>query len=95
MTEETTVQSILNWFYKNFEAIEENTPRDDGEWVFIWGEPELTRDIVEDHYGQCAASDLAVRVIDHDRPGIEQWVPVPECGDDYPNQLTMDFNGPQ
>jgi hypothetical protein len=36
---EGAAELIVEWFRRNFERPEESTPRDDGEWVYIWGGP--------------------------------------------------------
>jgi len=74
-----TVDGIIKWFFKNYERIEESTPRNDGEWVFIWGEPDSTQSIIEGYWGVWPeAAKLAWETIEHDNDGNDEWVPVPK-----------------
>lgn len=70
-------KDIIEHFYQQYERIEESTPRDEGEWVFIWGEPDSLVSLID--YDQPNA-DAAMTGIE-EREGIsrdeEEWVPVP------------------
>jgi hypothetical protein len=46
------VERLRNWFFSRYERIEESTPRDSGEWVFLTGEPEMTDVLLEETMSQ-------------------------------------------
>src|ERR1700728_3830981 len=56
LTVDEAVDLITEWFLQNFERPEDSTPRDDGDWVYIWGGPYEHRDVTEDLFS-CVASD--------------------------------------
>jgi hypothetical protein len=66
--------AMVQWFFANFEVPEENTPRDDGEWVFIWGGPHEAREELEATFPHATetALDLAVKEIEED---CWEWAP--------------------
>ena len=73
------VEVIKGWFFDNYEDPVYHTPRDDGDWVYIWGGPYCTREIIEDAFGGVASDleiDFAVGEIESE--GAE-WV-VPSVG---------------
>lgn len=79
--EKTKVQDIINWFHRKYERIEESTPRNDGDWVFIWGDPDSTQNLIVNQWGESEGAKLASRVIEHDCDN-DEWVPVPKEGMD-------------
>jgi hypothetical protein len=71
------MSEIIKWFFANYERIEDSTPRDDGEWVFIWGEPETTSDLVGQKWGEGPLVEAAIKTIEEEADGNDLWVPVP------------------
>ena len=85
---EDIVEAVREWFFHNFEDPAEHTPRDGGEYVYIWGGPYDTRDIIENIFADSLTDDEITQVIkDLERDGAE-WVPAdrriqpPEDDDD-------------
>jgi hypothetical protein len=83
---EAIIEHMVQWFLHNYESVEENTPRDSGEWVYIHGEPVDTGEELFEAFDHLFAGDLieaaAVQLEeDHD---VDEWVPVPrqEAGDE-------------
>jgi hypothetical protein len=37
------VKVLIGWFLENYERPEGRTPRDDGDWVWIWGGPFISK----------------------------------------------------
>jgi hypothetical protein len=73
---ETAVDLMVQWFFTNFEDPVENTPRDAGDWVFIWGGPYYARDELEYAFGTVVtpqAIEEAVAKIEEE--GGPQWPP--------------------
>ena len=90
MEHENAVGLIKDWFFENFEDPAHHTPRDSGEFVYIWGGPYDARDIIENVFADTASDELINATIDEvEREGIE-WVPnsrrlqPPEDYDDPP-----------
>ena len=84
-SDQEAAKIMADWFLSNFEDPVENTPRDDGEWVYIWGEPttpenELLQFNVRDEVREMALNIIKNEVGDMD-PG--EWVPIPREEDDY------------
>lgn len=66
---------IVEWFHQNFERPEESTPRDDGDWVYIWGGPYEHRDIIGEFFSDIASDDIkdaAIAILDREET---EWVP--------------------
>jgi hypothetical protein len=70
------VELMVQWFFRNFEDPVQNTPWDEGEYVFIWGGPFYAHDELEDAFGAAVtpqAIEEAVAKIEED--GGPQWAP--------------------
>lgn len=87
---EDIIESVRDWFFHNFEDPAEHTPHDEGEYVYIWGGPYDTRDIIENVFADSLTDDEITQVIeDLENDGVE-WVPSerrilpPEDDDDEP-----------
>jgi hypothetical protein len=52
------IDLMVRWFFANFEDPAESTPRDDGDWVWIWGGPYYARDEIEYAFGDVASEQL-------------------------------------
>jgi hypothetical protein len=66
---------IVEWFHRNFERPEESTPRDEGDWVYIWGGPYEHRDIIGDLLSDVAPEpviEAAIEILDREET---EWVP--------------------
>jgi hypothetical protein len=50
---------MVEWFFTNFEDPAEETPHDEGEYVYIWGGPFDAREQLDDTFG-AAATKLAI-----------------------------------
>jgi hypothetical protein len=61
------VKKIVDWFLCNYEDPARNCPRDDGDWVWIWGGPynahEVMRDDFEGELMRLFGEDVAAKVI--------------------------------
>jgi hypothetical protein len=80
---------MVQWFLQNYESVEENTPRDSGEWVYIWGEPVNATEELFNQFNELFAAeliDVAVEVLERDYD-VDDWVPVPsrDADDDEPS----------
>lgn len=86
------VELITEWFLQNFERPEESTPRDEGDWVYIWGGPYEHRDIIEDLLRGVAPDAIIEAAIDALDGHQTEWVPnssrvqPPEEDDDPPTR---------
>ena len=72
---EGAAELIVEWFHRNFERPEESTPRDEGDWVYIWGGPYEHRDIMWDLFSGIASDeiiDAAIAMLDREQTA---WVP--------------------
>jgi hypothetical protein len=79
---------VVQWFLQNYESVEENTPRDSGEWVYIWGEPVDAREELDSQFGGLFAEEMieaAAKTLE-DEHDVWEWVPVPsrDADDDEP-----------
>jgi hypothetical protein len=69
------VEAIVDWFCSNFEDPCHHTMRNDGEYVFLWGDPQSARDELEVAFPSVDEKliDAAVGCIEED--GGFDWVP--------------------
>jgi hypothetical protein len=51
---DAVVSAMTRWFYTNFESPECNMPREDGEFVFVWGGPYDAREEINNAFGATA-----------------------------------------
>lgn len=73
---------MLHWFYRNFEDPTNETPRDDGEFIYIWGGPYDARDELWDEFRSIVPEDRIEEVISEvEASGIQDWAP----GADHPS----------
>ena len=69
---------MADWFLANFENPAEETPWDEGEYVYIWGGPYDARDELEEVFGKLAtkaAIEAAVEQIEDGEDGSLEWAP--------------------
>jgi hypothetical protein len=87
-TKEAIIEYMSNWYLAHYEDPSENTPRDSGEWVFIWGEPispqvALSEEF-SDLFSEALINETAEQLCkEHD---IFEWVPVPEYEEEESSQ---------
>jgi hypothetical protein len=70
------VDVIKEWFLFNFEDPTMETPRNDGEFTYIWGGPYDAREVIEDVYAGAASETViegAIRAVED--TGISDWAP--------------------
>ena len=75
MNHDDVVEAMVRWFFANFEDPVENTPWNDGEYVFICGGPYDARDELEDAFGQVASDRAIAAAIDRIEEEGDMWVP--------------------
>jgi hypothetical protein len=69
------VDLIREWFFANFEDPVEGTPRQDGEYFYIWGGPYDARDVITDVYSGAASEEVIEAAVNSvERYGID-WAP--------------------
>ena len=69
------VEVMMEWFFTNFEDPVENTPWDEGEYVYIWGGPFDAREELNDAFGdQVTEATIEAAAEEIEKDGIE-WVP--------------------
>jgi|SRR6476620_354359 hypothetical protein len=54
---------MLYWFHGNFEDPSNETPRDEGEFIYIWGGPYDARDELWNEFGSIVPEDRIEEVI--------------------------------
>jgi hypothetical protein len=87
MDHDDAIELMTRWFFTNFEEPAENTPWDDGEYVWIWGGPFYTRDEIESAFSDMTTQPVLDEVIaEIENHGCE-WAPncnrqQPEMADD-------------
>jgi hypothetical protein len=77
-TELRIITYLVFWFLENFEPIEESTPRDSGEWVFIWGEPVTPLEAL-DEFSDVFSDEIIKKAAKHleEKHDVDEWVPKP------------------
>jgi hypothetical protein len=66
---------MVEWFGQNFEDPSEHTPRDDGEFVYVWGGPHDARDELNDAFAGIASDDEIVEAIERVEGEAMDWAP--------------------
>ena len=72
------VDLMVQWFFRNFEDPVENTPWEEGEYVFIfiWGGPFYAQEELEDAFGAVATPQAIKQAVDKiEEDGGPQWAP--------------------
>jgi len=75
LCDDDAAEVMVEWFWKNFEDPAENTPWDEGEYVYIWGSPFFAREELKDAFGEVAsdhALEAAIAAIENRGWG---WAP--------------------
>ena len=75
MTVAEAVELIEAWFLENFERPEQSTPRDDGDWVYIWGGPYDGDDIIRDVFSDVASDEIIDAAVEAINRHETEWVP--------------------
>jgi hypothetical protein len=103
-------QLMVEWFNGNFEDPSISTPRNDGEFTFIWGGPYETRDELYGKFGDLVPEALIEEVAEEvEQDGITDWAPVRKDGDidedidideppsldDFPDEPGPNYGSPQ
>jgi HEPN/RES N-terminal domain 1 len=77
LARDEAIEAIKEWFFQNFEDPAERTPYEsaEGGYIYIWGGPYDTRDIIENVFADTASGELITAAIQEvEREGAE-WVP--------------------
>lgn len=71
---------MRHWFHRNFEDPSNETPRDDGEFIYIWGGPYDAHEQIFDEFGALVPEDRIQDVADEivNEDGIYDWAPGPD-----------------
>lgn len=93
---------MVQWFHQNYEDPSNETPRDSGEFVYIWGGPYEARDELYAKFGDIAPEELIEEVVrEVEKGGLYDWAPVqkgaeyePTENDDEPAFLDGYLNEP-
>jgi hypothetical protein len=80
---------MIQWFHENYEDPSYSTPRDSGEFIYIWGGPYDARDEIYSKFGDIVPEVLVEDVIaEVERDGVTDWAPVRK-DDDYDEGGTL------
>ena len=75
LTVDEAVAAMSEWFLVNFEDSVHSTPRNDGEFIYLWGGPYEASDIMHSAFGGLASTQaIDAAVDDIEREGSD-WVP--------------------
>ena len=69
------VDAMVEWFGQNFEDPSEHTPRDDGEFVFVWGGPHDARDEISNAFGGLVNENEIEEAVDRLEGEALDWAP--------------------
>src|SRR6202023_2465196 len=75
LSDDEAAEVIKEWFFTNFEDPVHETPRDDGEFIYIWGGPYDGRDVIWEVFGDAAsenAIEAAIRAVEAEG---DNWAP--------------------
>jgi hypothetical protein len=77
MSREQASEAIKEWFFQNFEDPVDNTPHEtaEGGYLYIWGGPYETRDIIENVFADTASEQLIEEIIGELEEDGSEWVP--------------------
>jgi hypothetical protein len=67
---------MVAWFRNNFEDPAEHTPRDSGEWIYVWGGPYDARTEVENAFGNAASAEMIAAAAEQIEEDGYEWAPV-------------------
>jgi hypothetical protein len=76
LKDDEAVDVIAEWFFSNFEDPVQGTPRNDGEFQYVWGGPYDARDQIGDAFSDQVSEDVidaAVRAVEAE--GTLEWAP--------------------
>jgi hypothetical protein len=85
-SKDVVLTHMVDWFLHNYEHPSENTPYDEGDYVYIWGGPVDAEEELQEQFGgviDVALIEAAAKILakDHD---VYEWVPVPSREDEEP-----------
>ena len=69
------IDVMVEWFGQNFEDSSDHTPRDDGEFVYVWGGPHDARDELNNASACTASNDEIVEAIERVEGEAMDWAP--------------------
>jgi hypothetical protein len=75
LSDDEAAEVIKAWFFSNFEDPIHEMPRDEGDYIYIWGGPYEARDVIWDVFADAAsenAIESAIRAVEAD--GVD-WAP--------------------
>jgi hypothetical protein len=77
LSDEDAVEAIKGWFFENFEDPVESTPYEsaEGGYIYIWGGPYETRDIIETIFTDFASEGVIDQVVEDLEEATDVWVP--------------------
>lgn len=77
------VEEMVEWFHYHFEDPQNETPRDEGDFIYIWGGPFDGSEILFDQFIGEHDEDLIKAAVDEiEESGISEWAPTSQ-GDFY------------
>lgn len=72
----TAVEEMVEWFYFHFEDPQNETPRDDGEFVFVWGGPFDAGEVLYEQFtGEYEDEWIELAKGEVEADGIIEWAP--------------------
>jgi hypothetical protein len=74
---EDAIEAIKTWFFENFEDPVHSTPyvSAEGGYMYIWGGPYETRDIIENIFADTASEELIKAAVEEIEQEGDEWVP--------------------
>ena len=76
MAEEEHRELMIEWFHFNFEDPVNETPRLDGEYVYLWGRPFDAREQLWEKFEDLVSEETIESVAKHvERNGTGDWAP--------------------
>ncbi|NVK20143.1 MAG: hypothetical protein HWE30_15705 [Methylocystaceae bacterium] len=79
MTGDEIVNALVEWFFENFEDPAHSTPRDEGEFVYIWGGPYDAEDQLGDTFAGIVDDEYIAAAIDEVQLTCPTLVVQPLC----------------